>query len=113
MKNIKANFKKILLISFSFIIVLLASISVISFITKEANNPINEFKEELINNEGQYDNKQIVLENTNEVEAKKLAKRLNAKLRITKDGSFATLTLPNDIVLLSPQISLITSVPTT
>ena len=45
------------------------------------------------------DNK-IVLKNTNKELANELANRLNAKLRITSDGSFATLTLRNNETIL-------------
>ncbi len=49
--------------------------------------------------EGEYDTSKIVLNDTTREEAEALAKRFNAKLRITKDGSFATLTLPNGVTL--------------
>ena len=42
---------------------------------------------------GDYDETKIVLNNTSHSRAKALAEAIGAKLRITKDGSFATLTL--------------------
>ena len=42
---------------------------------------------------GDYDETKIVLNNTSHSRAKSLAETIGAKLRITKDGSFATLTL--------------------
>ena len=44
---------------------------------------------------GTYDESTIVLNNTNRASAENLANKLGAKLRITSDGSFATLTLQN------------------
>ncbi len=43
---------------------------------------------------GQYDKTSIVLENTSKKRAKQIAADLGAKLRITKDGKYAQLTLP-------------------
>ncbi len=50
--------------------------------------------QELQDNQGQYDEQQIVLSNTTQPRAEDLAKTFGAELRITEDGSFATLTLP-------------------
>lgn len=43
---------------------------------------------------GTYDERTIVLNKTSKSEAKALAEKIRAKLRITDDGSFATLKLP-------------------
>ena len=48
---------------------------------------------------GQYDDRSIVLHNTSPVKAKKLAEQFGATLRITKDGRFATLTLPEGVTI--------------
>ena len=48
---------------------------------------------ELSSRAGEYDPQSIVLRDTNRLEAQALAEKLGAKLRITKDGHFATLTL--------------------
>jgi subtilisin family serine protease len=48
---------------------------------------------------GQYDAQSIVLHNTSKAKAQKLAELYGAKLRITRDGSFATLTLPEGITI--------------
>ncbi len=50
---------------------------------------------------GTYDEKSIVLQNTTYGEAKALADKLGAELRITKDGKFATLTLKEDTNVIS------------
>lgn len=59
---------------------------------KEALNMLEQL-------EGEYDKNKIVLTNTSTAEAENLAKRCNAKLRITEDGSFATLTLPEGVTV--------------
>ena len=65
----------------------------------------NEFVQELQDNEGRYDAQSIVLTHTSEPAARKLAEKLGAKLRITKDGSFATLTLPEGTTILDVAMS--------
>ena len=59
-----------------------------------------ELRQELIENIGNYDSSKIVLKGTNKELAKEIADRLNAKLRITSDGSFATLSLRNGETIL-------------
>ena len=49
---------------------------------------------ELEQNRGNYDPRSIVLQNTSHAEAQRLARRYGAELRITGDGSYARLTLP-------------------
>lgn len=55
---------------------------------------------ELERNEGTYDAQSIVLYNTSRAKAEELAEKLGASLRMTKDGSFATLTLPEGTTIL-------------
>ena len=54
----------------------------------------NEALAELERNAGQYDEQSIVLHETSKAKAEELAKIYNAELRITDNGRFATLTLP-------------------
>ena len=54
---------------------------------------------ELDRNAGQYDAQSIVLHSTSKAKAEKLAEQYGAKLRITKDGRFATLTLPDGVTI--------------
>ena len=54
----------------------------------------NEALAELERNAGQYDEQSIVLNETSRAKAEELAKLYGAKLRITENGRFATLTLP-------------------
>lgn len=49
---------------------------------------------ELQENAGDYSEETLVLEGTTPARAEKLAERLGASLRITKDGTYAALTLP-------------------
>lgn len=60
----------------------------------------NEFVAELISAAGTYDESTIVLQNTTKYEAEALAEQLNAKLRITSNGRFATLSLPEGVTIL-------------
>ncbi|MBR2621934.1 MAG: leucine-rich repeat protein [Clostridia bacterium] len=60
----------------------------------------NDLVQELTDRHGEYDERSIVLTGTNKVTAKKLAEKLGADLRITSDGSFATLTLPEGMTFL-------------
>ena len=64
-----------------------------------------EFVQELQDNVGEYDAQSIVLSNTSEPVARALAQKLGAKLRITKNGSFATLTLPEGTTILDIAMS--------
>lgn len=54
---------------------------------------------ELEENAGSYDPHTIVLNNTSKREAEELAEKFGATLRITQDGKFATLTLPDDVTI--------------
>ena len=55
---------------------------------------------ELERSEGTYDAQSIVLYNTSRAKAEDLAEKLGASLRMTKDGKFATLTLPEGTTIL-------------
>jgi len=54
---------------------------------------------ELIQNAGEYNEHTIVLQNTTKKEAQRLAKKFDAKLRITSNGNYATLTLSPDVTV--------------
>ena len=60
----------------------------------------DDFVAELERNEGMYDAQSIVLYNTSKAKAQRLAKELGASLRMTKDCSFATLTLPEGTTIM-------------
>ena len=66
----------------------------------DPNQYRDELVQELTDRQGEYDERSIVLTGTNKATAKKLAKQLGADLRITSDGSFATLTLPEGVTFL-------------
>lgn len=55
--------------------------------------------EKLEEQAGEYDARSIVLSGTNVGRANELAERFSAQLRITEDGSFATLTLPEGVTI--------------
>lgn len=60
---------------------------------KDLNKTQREALETLAEDIGTYDDKTLVLNYTSHSFAKELAKKLGAKLRITSDGGYATLTL--------------------
>ena len=102
MRGIIKKTRKIIL---SLFFITLLSLLLISIIP--SNNIVNsnedlksDLKQELLDNIGNYDSNKIVLKNTNKELANEIANRLNAKLRITNDGSFATLTLRNGNTIL-------------
>ena len=65
---------------------------------KDLENELRDYQSEMLEalqlREGEYDEQSIVLYGTNKREANDLAELLGAKLRITENGEFATLTLP-------------------
>ena len=60
----------------------------------------NEALLELEKKKGEYDESSIVLYETSPVEARQLAEKLGATLRISKDGRFAALSLPEGTTIL-------------
>ena len=96
--------------SFIFSCVLIVSnlvLGIVSLIpTKEVNEAERIQKEakegliqEIMANEGKYDERTLVLSNTTKAEASSLASKYGASLRINAQGSFATLTLPEGLSL--------------
>ena len=57
----------------------------------------NELLSELDSRAGEYDESSIVLRATSKAKAEKLAERFGARLRITSDGKYATLTLSEGV----------------
>ena len=58
-----------------------------------------EMLAELDGSSGSYDPSSIVLRDTSKAEAEELAELLGARLRITEDGSFAALYLPEGVTI--------------
>ena len=83
-------------------IVMCAAIAVGCFMLIKENK-LNNIQETAINeleaNIGRYDESRIVLKNTSHSAASALAEKYGAKLRITDDGSFATLILPDETTI--------------
>ncbi len=95
----KQIFKKFRLPIIVAAVVLVAAMTVgVVFLVNKHNRveQRNEMVEELLARKGEYDEKSIVLSNTNPEAAEALAEKTGAKLRITESGKFATLTLPDD-----------------
>jgi len=91
---------KITKITSKILLLFIAVLLVVMIIPKKSNSIENKFLVELQEQIGNYDEQQIVLKNTTKEEAKQIAKRFNAKLRITNDGSFAAITLPEGLTIL-------------
>lgn len=103
MNKTKGGFivKKRIIMLTSVLVLSLLIVGVCLFNNFSSNRQQQEHKvEELVLNEGQYDAQSIVLKDTNKNDAEKFAKLLNAKLRITSNGTFATLTLPDGLTIL-------------
>ena len=96
MEKIKNNWKKIVIIALAVLLIITAAVIGVLLYERELNNYRDEKIEELIEKQGTYDEKSIVLNNTSFGEAQRLAKKLGAKLRITENGKFATLTLEDE-----------------
>ena len=96
MKDILKKYRLPIIIT---VVVLIAALTIgIVFLVNKQNKieQRNEALDELLTRQGEYDEKSIVLYNTNTEAAKALAEKTGAKLRITENGKFATLTLPED-----------------
>lgn len=64
---------------------------------KKLEQQQDEKCKELVQQKGRYDEKTIVLSDTNESRAKALADKMGASVRMTADKHFAVLTLPKDV----------------
>ena len=73
---------------------------ILAFREFSLNEERNDALAELEARRGEYDEQSIVLADTSLVEARKLAERFGAALRITEDGKFAVLRLPEGTSIL-------------
>ena len=82
------------------VLLLIATVSLV-FILREArlDRAQSEILELLEAEKGNYDEGTIVLSNTSKYQAQMLAQKLGAGLRITSNGNFATLSLPEGVSL--------------
>ena len=92
-KKVLATFLSLCLVVCS--ILLCVHISNESKLNKTWQDALETLTEDL----GTYDEKTIVLNNTSRSKAENLADKLDAKLRITSNGSYATLTLQNGMTV--------------
>lgn len=80
-------------------ILTLSVVAGIAFAVISHEKELDAIQEELLSlieeEEGNYNGDKIVLSNTNKAEAEKIANSTGGKLRITDDGTFATITLPD------------------
>ena len=95
------NWMKKLLISGLLLLCICLAVTMVWMFREEARLDTlqAEMLEELEAREGEYDAQKIVLRDTSKSKAKLLAEKLNGKLRITSDGRFATLTLPDGVTI--------------
>ena len=81
------------------LVVCFSTVIICSTLISKNKNETPSILTEMKENAGNYDETKIVLSNTNHNDAKNIALKLNAKLRITTDGSYATITLPSDVTI--------------
>ncbi|MBO5702422.1 MAG: hypothetical protein J6S71_08285, partial [Clostridia bacterium] len=100
MKNIKSR-KIILIVAILTAVLLTAVFAVVFRLVRisELENYQNEAVAELERNEGQYDERSIVLRSTSKARAEELAALFGAELRITENGRYARLTLPEGVTV--------------
>ena len=99
MKNVA---KKVLVYVLSAVLIVLSAFAIYGIYQHYVDEKLkqelqNSLLQELDDNQGTYDETRIVLNNTNKVVAESLAERFNAKLRISSNGKYAVLTLPEGI----------------
>ena len=81
------------------LVVCFSTVIICSTLISKNKNEIPSILTEMKENAGEYNTNKIVLNNTTKSEAKSIATRLNAKLRINKAETFATITLPDDLTV--------------
>ncbi len=92
--------KSVLLAGFSAVLLFVILIGSILFVNETKLDQIQQGSlAQLEQYDGEYDTNKIVLNNTSFGKAKELAAQFDAKLRITSDGKYATLTLPDGVTV--------------
>ena len=100
MKTTVGTWKKWLWACLGLLLAIGIVFGILSFREFRLNERRNEALAELEARRGEYDEQSIVLADTSLVEARKLAERFGAALRITEDGKFAVLRLPEGTSIL-------------
>lgn len=104
--NTKKIWKSILI---AFLIILLVIGGTLLLVDKVSQDELSEEElnayqqnmlQQLQDRKGEYNQQSIILSDTSRSVAKNLAKKLDAELRITSNGSFATLYLPDEVTIL-------------
>ncbi len=101
MKNLRQRKMWIVLISVLMFCLIAGTVTMLALHRREQvlEEQQNEALQELYDNQGRYDEQSIVLSNTTMPRAEELAEAFGAELRITEDGSFAALTLPEGVTV--------------
>lgn len=98
----KRNRKRLIcILSVLAVLVVLSAIACVVIFNRaqELDSLQQEKLTELAEHEGEYDPQSIVLQSTSPAAAKNLAEKLGAALRISQDGKFAALTLPQGVTI--------------
>ena len=77
---------------------------IVAFLLINRERELDEYRDALIDTllekAGEYDERSVVLNNTSPAKARKIANMLGAELRISGDGKFAALTVPEGTTIL-------------
>ncbi len=94
---------RILAIALAILLTVTLTVGIIHIVSRQEQGRIDDLRNEALEMldayEGEYDNTRIVLTETTHSEAKQLAELFGAKLRITANGRFAVLTLPDGVTI--------------
>ena len=96
----RSRLKRSLVVFLSLCLAVCCTILCVHISKENKLDKIQQVALEMLNEDiGTYDENTIVLNSTNRASAENLANKLGAKLRITSDGSYATLTLQNGMTV--------------
>ena len=103
-KTQKLNAKRFCWIILAVLMIAAITVSAVLIFKHTEKRELHELQQqkmqELMDREGEYDAQSIILTHTTHKDAEALAEQMGAALRITKDGSFATLTLPQGVTIM-------------
>ena len=94
--------KRILAVMLSALIAIICTVIAIFIrigVENERNEAYNDAITEIESKKGEYSENSIILSSTSEARAKSIAKKIGAELRISANGKFAVLTLPDGVTV--------------
>jgi len=92
---------KLCIIAIFTVLVVISSVLLFAQFSKQ-NSLLEEQKQaiqELEQYDGEYDTQSLVLNKTNPVTAQEIAEKVNGKLRLSADGTFGAITLPEGVTV--------------